>query len=126
MRNDIPTINKKLILRRKKRRNKRLVTIISIIFLLLTSGYIIRKIYIQTRCRDLEYAVDYYLTSGNEANGLLLVKTITLVFSDNDTAVIEAYGLNKSEPHASTAIKGYFKKDSFNSWTLENSYPIEN
>lgn len=111
---------------KKRKRTKRIITNISTFSLLLVIGYIICQIYLTNRCKDLQYAVDYYLTSGNEEDRLLRVKNITLVFSDKDTAVIEAYGLNKSKPHATTAIEGHFRKDSFDSWKLENTYIIEN
>lgn len=103
----------------RKRRLIFMTTLLSLLFLLLTfSTY---KIYRKIKCKDLQYAVEYKLTSGNSSNRLLRVQNINLKYNDNKTVIVEASGLGKKEPHKETTLRGTFKKDSFNSWELVNA-----
>lgn len=49
---------------------------------------------------------------------------MTLVFSDDTTAIVKAYGLSKEEPHKKSAVEGMFRKDSLDSWDLESTTPL--
>lgn len=100
----------------RKRRLISMITLLSLLFLLLTfSTY---KIYRKIRCKDLQYAVEYKLTSGDSSNRLLRVQQITLKYNDNRTVIVEVSGLAKETPHKRTTIRGTFQKDQFNSWEL--------
>lgn len=108
----------------KLRRFRTLIILIGIIFGISFGSY---KLFLFNKCKDLTYAVEHFMTSrGNDDLKLLRVQTMKLVYSDGETAVVEAYGMGKSEPHATTSIKGHYKKDSFDSWTLDDSYLIQN
>ncbi|MDD6795104.1 MAG: hypothetical protein PUE01_06830 [Clostridiaceae bacterium] len=109
----------------KKRRRKARILIGIIFLLILTLSYGIWKLYKLNKSRDLQYAIESTLTSGNDKESLLRVQNITLVFNDNETAIIEASGLSKEKPHYSTTIKGYYKKGIMDSWKLEKSYKIQ-
>lgn len=112
--------------RLKKQRQKRRITILVCSLLLLGSiGFIGWKLYIKNKCKDLDYAVQHYLTSNKIDNSLLSVKTMSLTFSDDTTAVVKAYGLSKEKPHSKSGIEGMFRKDSLNSWTLESTNLIK-
>lgn len=93
---------------------------------LLGTGFLIKNIYIKFKCTDLQYAIEYYLTSGRDDNRLMRVQTITLVFSDNDSAIVQAFGLRKDKPHSQIGVEGHFSKGHLNSWKLEDSYLVEN
>ena len=47
---------------------------------------------------------------------------MSLIYCDGETAVVEASGLSKSEPHKSLSLKGSFKKDTNKSWYLEKIF----
>lgn len=103
----------------RRRRTISLISILSIFFIL--SSSLIYKLYKKIKCRDLQYAVEYKLTSGKSSERLLRVQHITLKFNDNEKAIVEVSGLSKDEPHRQTTIKGTFKKGSLDSWNLENA-----
>ena len=105
--------------RRRNIRRRRTISILSIFFIL--SSSLIYKLYKKIKCRDLQYAVEYKLTSGKSSERLLRVQHITLKFNDNEKAIVEVSGLSKDEPHRQTTIKGTFKKGSLDSWNLENA-----
>lgn len=117
------TVSRKERLKKRKRKARILLSIFIII--LLTFSYGIWKLYKINKSKDLQYAVESTLTTGNSDESLLRVQNITLVFNDNETAIIEASGLSKSEPHYSTTIKGYYKKGIMNSWKLEKTYKLQ-
>lgn len=78
-------------------------------------------LYISSNCKDLYYATEYYFTHGfSSDNKLLRVKNITLISCDDNTAVIEVYGLSKNKPHKSISIRGNFKKNTASSWYLDS------
>jgi len=100
-----------------KRRRLTLILILLSVFLAILSEIL----YVKTKCKDLQYSIEYNLTSGKSSKSLLRVQNISLIFNDNKNAIVEATGLSKEEPHSSTKIRGTFKKDFFDSWILENS-----
>ncbi|MDS0524156.1 hypothetical protein NNC19_00610 [Clostridium sp. SHJSY1] len=114
------------IMRLKKTRKKRIRALILLIAVILLSTYLLRTLYIKNKSKDLQYAVEHSLTSGDSKERLLRVDNISLIFDDNKKAIVEVSGLSKSEPHSSTKIKGTFKRGMLNSWELEESKKIEN
>lgn len=109
--------------KKKKKRQRRL----AIIFLILISivGYSLWQLYNKNQRKDLQYAVEQSLTSGNSDDRLLRVQNIDLLFNDSDAAVVEVIGLSKKEPHSTTKIKGSFRKGFMDSWNLESTSKIE-
>ena len=111
--------------RLKKQRRKRRISLLICGVLVIGIGFFIGyKLYIKNKCKDLGYAVEHYLTSKKADDGLLRVQNMTLVFSDDTTAIVKAYGLSKEEPHEKSAVEGMFRKDSLDSWDLESTTPL--
>lgn len=118
MNNEVIPYNRRVI---KKQKHKKSRAIYKIIFALLFFILVLIFLYslnYKIKCRDLQYAVESEFTSGSPSERLLRVQHITLIFNDNECAVVEASGLSKENPHKETTIKGTFKKDKFNSWKL--------
>ncbi|SHI62610.1 hypothetical protein SAMN02745163_00512 [Clostridium cavendishii DSM 21758] len=114
--------------RRKLRKKKiRKITLILVLLILASSIFFLKQKVLTTKCKDLYYATEHYMTTGMfNSNKLLRVKTMKLVFADKDSAVVEAYGLSSAPPNAKITYKAYFKKDSNNSWALEKAIPLDN
>lgn len=114
----------------KRLRKKRILKRITGISILLTFTFFtllcVYKLYIKNRCKDLNYAVNYYLTEPSDGNSLARINHSSLVFSDTDTAVVTAYGLSKAAPHKKTICKGIFRRAPSNSWTLDDYHILEN
>ena len=108
---------------KKKKRRIRL-TIISLILISIV-GFLLWQLYNKNQRKDLQFAVEQSLTTGNEAERLLRVQNISLIFNDSDAAVVEVSGLSKKEPHTTTKIKGSFRKGFMDSWNLESTSKIE-
>ena len=108
-----------------KKRRRRLLAIIIGVVLITISSLIIRNIYIKNKCEDLYYSANYNLTSRFNSEKLLRVNNMTLVFSDNETAMVEAYGLSTEAPHRTIGIKGRFMKSASGSWGLEDTYSLD-
>lgn len=108
-------------------KKKKLRIRITIIFLILIfiAGYFLWQLYNKNQRKDLQFAVEQSLTSGDESERLLRVQHISLIFNDSDAAVVEVSGLSKKEPHANTKIKGCFRKGFMDSWELESASKIE-
>lgn len=129
--NDLYVEHQKIIPRRKRRicrRMKAKSKLRSKIYLslclgtiVITSFFIARNSYISAKSTDLAYAVEYNFTHGFFSNDKLLrVQKMSLIYSDGETAVVEASGLAKKSPHQNTSITGSFKKDSHKSWHLDD------
>ena len=113
--------NKNLKLWKRKKFKRSLLLFI----IILISIFVLKKIYIKLNCRNLDYAVEHYLSTGKEDNRVLRVRTMTLIFCDNNKAVVQVFGLKKDTPHNNIGIESHLKKDKFNSWILDTTYPIE-
>jgi hypothetical protein len=121
------TRKKRAQLRKKKIRRRITIFALLIIIISIGIGYVIRGQIIASKCKDLYYATDYYMTSGAfNSNKLLRVKTMKLVFADKDSAIVETQGLYYKHPYATTTYKAFFKKNSNDSWTLEKTIQIDN
>ena len=97
--------------------------IISIGLITLVSFLITRNLYISSNSKDLEFAVEHNFTAGfSSENKLLRVQKMSLIYCDGETAVVEASGLSKNEPHKNVSIKGSFKKDNNKVWCLEKIF----
>lgn len=121
------TRKKRALLRKKKICRRITIFALLIIMISIGIGFVIRGKIITSNCKDLYYATDYYMTTGAfNSNKLLRVKTMKLVFSDKDSAIVETQGLYYKTPYAKTTYKAFFKKDSHDSWTLEKTIQIDN
>lgn len=107
--------------RRRKQKARRFAIAalsLSLLFIL------IRVSYINTKCKDLYYATDYYMTSKiSDSQKLLRVKTMKLLFSDGKTAVVEVYGMYSKAPYDNKTYKAYFtRNNNADSWKLDKVY----
>lgn len=124
------TAKKELMVKRKvrlkKRRKRFLLTSITILTIAIISTLIFYKLYIDSKCKDLTYSINYNLENKSDKSmRLLSLEDIDLIFKDDDSAIALVSGLTKESPHTNTSIKGYFKKSSFGVWNLNNT-TIEN
>jgi hypothetical protein len=93
---------------------------ISLGLIIITSFLIADNMYLYSNSKDLDFVVEYNFTSGfSSENKLLRVQKMSLTYCDEDTAIVEAYGLSKKAPHKSTYVKGSFKKDNNHHWIFE-------
>lgn len=126
----IPLEEIKLIHKKRKRlkeqiavKSKRKIILsltISLGLIISTSFLIADNLYLYTNSKDLEFVVEHNFTSGfSSENKLLRVQQMSLIYCDEDTAIVEAFGLSKEAPHKSTSIKGSFKRDNNNHWIFE-------
>ncbi|MCE5220808.1 MAG: hypothetical protein LLF98_05935 [Clostridium sp.] len=107
----------------RPKRRAILSLIISIALITTTSFFITYNLYVYNNSKDLEFAVEYNFTTGfSSENKLLRVQKMSLIYYDGETAVVEATGLSKNQPHKNISIKGSFKKDNNKSWYLEKIF----
>ena len=79
---------------------RRLILGVSLFFIIIFSSvFIINKIYIKQKCKDLYFATEYLTTRGNLENSLLTIKNFELSFLDKDIAIVEINGLSYDKPH---------------------------
>ncbi|MGL5380892.1 hypothetical protein [Clostridium sp.] len=77
---------------------------------------------INTKLKDLNYAIKYYFTSSNlKDERLLEVQEFDLEFNDGEKAVITAYGLTHEKPHLITNVKANLNKNEKGKWTLDKT-----
>lgn len=107
-------------MRAKAKRKSALCTTLCLSIITVTAFFLAKNSYIAAKSTDLSYAVEYNFTHGfSSKNKLLRVQKMTLLYSDGESATVEAYGLSKEEPHKEISIKGSFKKDDHKSWHLD-------
>lgn len=107
----------------KAKRRAILSLIISLGLIVMTSFFVTHNIYISSNSKDLEFAVEYNFTTGFlSENKLLRVQKMSLIYCDGETAVVEASGLSKNEPHKNVSVRGSFRKDNTKSWYLEKIF----
>lgn len=108
--------------RLKQRRKKFILTSIAFLCSAILITTLCYKFYVNSKCKDLSYAINYNLTNKSEKNQRLIdVLNSNLVFQDEDSAIVEASGFSKAKPHNNTNIKGFFKKTSSGVWTLDKT-----
>ncbi|GAB6167753.1 hypothetical protein JCM1393_02130 [Clostridium carnis] len=106
--------------RLKQRRKRFFIASSIIISLILLSSFTIYTLIIRGKLKNLSYAVDYHFTSSSlKENRLLRVQEFNLEFSDNETAIIEAYGLTYKKPRENAKVKAYLKRDKNGVWKLD-------
>ena len=129
--NNLYIEEQKTIPRRKRRINRRIrakarqrsmiYMSLCLCIISLTAFFVARNSYISTKSTDLAYAVEYNFTHGFlSKDRILRVQKMTLIYSDGESAVVEASGLSKEKPHKQVSLKGSFKRDSNKSWHLDS------
>lgn len=108
--------------RLKKRKRRLLLTTIAFLSCAIILTALLYKFYINSKSKDLSYAINYTLTNKSEKDQRLLdIQKVNLVFKDEDSAIVEVSGLSKKKPHNDTNIKGYLKKTSSGVWKLDRT-----
>lgn len=108
--------------RLKKRRKKFLIASVAFLSFAIIFTSLFYKLYVNSKCKDLSYAINYTLTNTADKDQRLLdIKKSNLVFQDEDTAIVEASGFAKKKPHSNTSIKGHFKKTTSGVWQLSKT-----
>lgn len=111
----------------RKMKIRRRISILVLLLILIGVSFFVRDRILIAKCQDLYYATEHYMTTGVfNSNKLLRVQTMKLIFSDTDSAVVEAQGLSDKAPNPRTTYKAFFKKNSNDSWTLEKSVLVDN
>lgn len=122
-RKSYPYTQKKSIQKNKTKRIKKKLQyslIFSLLLIIISSSFLTHNLYIEINSKDLQFAAEHNFTAGFfSKDKLLRVQNMSLIYSDGESSIIEAYGLSKSEPHKKVIIKGIFRKDSYKSWYLE-------
>jgi len=108
-----------------KKKNRRIRLTIILLILISILIFFLWQLYNKNQRKDLQFAVEQSLTTGDEAERLLRVQNISLTFNDSDAAVVEVSGLCKKAPHVRTKIKGSFRKGFMDSWELQSASKIE-
>lgn len=98
---------------------RRIILLISLIFIIIfSSAFVINKIYVKQKCKDLYFATEHLTTKGNIENSLLTIENFELSFLDEDIAIVEINGLSFEKPHKSISCKAYFEKNKNSIWNL--------
>ncbi|SHF02019.1 exported protein [Clostridium fallax] len=123
-------MSKKMRMTRSRRskimKRRRIITYTSAIIFVITFIISIRLIYVNSKCKDLYYATEYYMTTYPFNNSKVLdVQAMNLVFSDGNSAVVEVTGMHPKAPHPKTMYKAYFEKNKSDKWTLEDVTLLE-
>ncbi|NLK96148.1 MAG: hypothetical protein GX275_13340 [Clostridiales bacterium] len=112
--------------KRKKtiKKRKKIISISLLILILLLLIFTSYKQYINYKCKNLYYSVDYNLTHGENSKSVMRVIDMKLIFSDKDSAVVIVEGFSKESPHKSLELEAHFTKNKSNVWVLENIYSL--
>jgi hypothetical protein len=104
-----------------KKRQKAKIRKISIISLIIVVLLILVRInYVNSRCKDINYAVAYYMTSGIfNNNKVLAVNGMKLTFSDDNKTIAEVSGLYYEAPHFRKKYQISLSKNKGKMWTLD-------
>lgn len=107
-------------------KKRRFYTFLILLCFFIVSSFFSYKLYIIKKTKDLTFAIEYYTTRGNnESVKVLRVKSMKLIFSDNNSAIVQIEGLRKKSPHIYVSLKCHFNRNNFNSWVLTDIYLIE-
>jgi len=110
-------------IKRRAKRRVMLSLVLSLGLIIIVSFLIAHNLYIFSNSKDLGFAVEYNFTSNfSSKSKLLRVQKMSLIYCDGETAVVEASGLSKNEPHKTISIKGSFRKTNNKSWYLEKIF----
>jgi len=114
----------------KNKRNRRLriyakirVLLFIFVFILLTTSFINIK-FTNYRCKDLDFAIKKYTTSGifNEYK-LYSLDNYVVKFSDSTYAIIEVSGLENKSPYKIIKYNLHLKKNNKGTWKVKEYYP---
>lgn len=91
---------------------------------LILTGGLIKYIYISNRCKNINYAVENYFTTGFLNNYKMYeLNNISLSFSNGTIAVVKLDGLEQKSPHKKVTYSVFLEKNSRGIWKVKNVYP---
>ena len=105
---------------------KKLILLTFLITIFIFSFIYIRNVYINNKCENLIYSIDYNFTNSNDKElRLIEVENFSLLSQDNDelskntsTMIVQATGFRDAKPHKKISVVGTFKKDSSKVWEM--------
>ncbi|EGT3616146.1 hypothetical protein FHH43_07865, partial [Clostridium perfringens] len=87
--------------------------------IIFSSAFIINKIYVRQKCKDLYFATEHLTRKGNFENSFLTIDNFELSFLDENIAVVQINGLSYDTPHKSISCNAYFEKGKNSIWDLK-------
>lgn len=85
---------------------------------------LVKYIYTTNRCKNINYAVQYYFTAGMfNSYRMYNIGNINLSFSNGNMAVIKIDGLEKKSPHRKVAYNVFLEKNDNGTWKVKKVYP---
>ncbi len=89
-------------------------------------GGLIRYNYTSSKCKNVNYVVKKYFTTGILNNYKMCdISTINLCFSNGTVAVVKVEGMEDKSPHKQTAYNVFLEKNSKGIWKIKNIYVTE-
>lgn len=109
--------------KKPKINNKIRLFLFIFVFILLATSFINIK-YTSYRCKDLDFAIKKYTTSGlfNEYK-LYSLDNYVIKFSDSTYAIVEVTGLEDKSPYKIVKYNLHLKKNNKGTWKVKEYYP---
>ncbi|MBC2580188.1 hypothetical protein [Clostridium sp. DJ247] len=102
---------------------KKILIIVLSVFLV---GGVIKYSYTTNRCRNIDYAVERYFTTGFFNNYRLdNIGTMNLSFSNGIMAVVKVDGMTRKTPHKRVAYSVFLEKSNNGVWKVRKIYPAQ-
>ena len=99
---------------------------LSICLIIIILGGFIRFNYISNKCKDINYAVEHYFTSGTfNRYKLYSIGNLNLSFSNGNIAVVKIDGMEKKSPHRHVAYSVFLEKNSQGIWKVKKIYSAQ-
>lgn len=87
---------------------------------------LIRSIYILNKCKNINYAVESYFTTGFLNNYKMYeLNNMSLSFSTGTIAVVKLDGLEQKSPHKKVTYSVFLQKNSRGIWKVTKVYPAQ-
>lgn len=100
--------------------------VICLIVIVAIIGGFAKFSYTSSRCKNIDYAVQHYFTSGifNDYK-MYNIGTLNLSFSNGNTAVVKIDGMEKKSPHRQVAYSVFLERNNKGIWKVKKVYPAQ-
>ncbi len=89
-------------------------------------GGFIKFTYTSNKCKNVDYAVQHYFTSGIfNRYKMYNIGTLDLSFSNGNIAVVKIDGMEKKSPHRQRAYSVFLERNSQGIWKVKKIYPAQ-
>lgn len=106
---------------KQKKGSKLKLSIIIITTFLVILSATIYNFCIKLKCKDINYSIEYNLTSKIKSEDRLLnIRKKETLFESSSSITIKVTGMSKKPPHGTKSIEASFIKDKNDIWLLEN------